>query len=214
MIVSKPMRTAAGIAALFLGAAALVGCASAKVSDVAVNDPPARGPALLLVDVHSPDATGDDPAMQSLAASIRSDLLERLAKARMPAAALGAMAVPPGDAVLRVDILRADPGNDVKRLLVGFGAGRAKLEVRAELLRPGQSARRPFLAFSSQADSGRNPGLILPGGAALATHNAVHFAIGGAINLASNARAGLKDDARHTADAIVHQLQAYYFNEG
>lgn len=205
---------AAGMAALFLGAAALGGCAGAKVSGVTVNGPPAHQPALLLVAVNTPGDAEDAAAMRSLAGSVQSDLLERLSKARIPATILGTAPVPPGDAVLRVDIVRADPGNDVKRLLVGFGAGRAKLEVRAGLYRPDQSARGPALAFSSHADSGRNPGLILPGGVALATQNAVHFAIGGAINLASNARGGLKGDVRHTADAIVHQLQAYYYNAG
>lgn len=190
---------------------ALAGCAGAHVSDIAAAAQPGQPPSEILVSV-APQP-GDPAVAQDVAVKLQSDLIHRLAQTHVAAEPLAPGAGEAGAAILHVSIVRADPGNPAERLIVGFGLGSAQLAAQVELENPGASGGAS-LAFSTSSSSGFKPGLILPGGIALATGSALHFAIGGGIDLATNIRGGLDRPTAQTASAIVGQLKKYYASAG
>jgi len=120
----------------------------------------------------------------------------------------------PGAAVLNVSVVAADPGSLVERFVVGFGAGRAQLAVKADFESTDSAGAHAMTAFDTSSDSGYKPGIILPGGIALATRNIIHLAIGGGIDVAANVNSGLGGPVGKTASAIVSQLRKYYMSVG
>lgn len=202
----------AGLALLI----ALAGCAGADVSHVAAVRPAGPAPSEILVQVDASSITNpkQNAEARHIAATLQSDLVERLTRSHVTAENFMSGTDHPGAAVLHVAITRAEPGSFVERVVLGFGLGRARLEARAELVSPSRSGNVSLTAFDTTSDSGAKPGLILPGGVALATGNAIHLAIGGGIDLALNLRGGLSRPTTRTAAAIVRQVSKYYASAG
>lgn len=195
---------------------ALAGCAGARVSNIATSTVPGAPPTEILVAVDASQTA--DSAQSKVAAQVagklQSSLVDRLIHSRVTAEPFIAQTSHPGAAILHVSIVQADPGSFIERFTIGFGLGRAKLQARAELERADGDGAPALTAFDTASDSGMKPGLILPGGIALATGNAVHLAIGGGIDVAMNLRGGLARPTTSTASAIVAQLKKYYIAEG
>jgi len=205
----------AGVALILMG---LSGCMGAQVTSVATAYTAARPPVEILLDVGPAPATAEEagPAqvVAKVADKLQSDLVQQLTEAGITAEPAVPGTSHPGAAVLHVGISDADPGNAVARFIVGFGAGRAELRVAADLETTNAAGTQAVTAFDTYADSGRMPGLILPGGAALATGKAIHLAIGGGIKLATSLNDGLDKPVRETATAIIGQLKQYYTSVG
>lgn len=198
---------------VMIGAAAalLGGCATAKVGGVATEGEPGQRPAEILVDVH-PAADVDAPHLA--AASQASDQLEQaliqnLEKSGITAEAYNG-AAGKGAALLHVSITDADPGNAVERFVIGLGAGKAKLQVNAEL----QLGKEATTKFATSSDSGHKLGLIVPGGVAAATGQAIHLAIGGGIDVATSVHGGMERPLHATSTAIVQQIHKCYEQAG
>src|SRR5262249_27210336 len=149
--------------------------------DTAYASPKGARPVEILVDVSTEAfaAAAQANVAETVRADLQADLVKELTAARVFAEPLRAVTQQAGAAVLHVTITAADPGNAVKRLIIGLGAGRAELQAAAELRMPSAAGDSPLVAFNTSGDSGRKPGLIVPGGIALATGKAVHLAIGG-----------------------------------
>lgn len=191
----------------------LAGCTGAKLDHVAqapVHAP--TPPATLFVDVALTPEVGSDAGAYKVAMALQADLVKRYRKAGLLAYPAADTPRLPGAAILHVRISRADPGNRVERLIVGFGAGRSTLRTDASLDVTGEAS--PALSFSSSANSGRKPGLIMPGAIAAATGNLSHLAIGGGLDLLLTGRSGLMREADRTASAIVRQTQHLYNDAG
>ena len=194
----------------------LAGCAGAAVTNVA-SRPAAAGPtpSEVLVAV---DATVTDPAeakaAEDVAVRLRTDLVHRLIEAHVTAEPGWSSAGHPGAALLRVSITRADPGSRLERIVLGFGLGKARLKAEAVLLPGTGPSGTSLTAFDTSSDSGLKPGLVVPGGVALATGDAIHLAIGGGVDIATNIKGGFDRPTRRTAAAIVKQLQKYYLAAG
>jgi hypothetical protein len=195
---------------------ALSGCVRAKVSNVAAMQPAGPAPSEILVAVDATPTTNraQAEAAHRLAPELQSDLVERLTRARVTAEPFVPGSSHPGAAILHVSIVQADPGSLVERVVLGFGLGRAKLQTRTELESADETRGRALAAFDTSSNSRMKPGLILPGGVALATGDAIHLVIGGGIDIAMNMRGGLTRPTTSTASAIVAQLKKYYASSG
>jgi len=206
------MRMAGAIVIL----TALAGCAGAQISDVASAKATGPAPARILVDVSAAQAGGETQtnAANKVASELRADLLQRLAKAGVKAEPFVSDTHHPGAAVLRVSVVEADPGSLLERFVIGFGAGRAQLAVKADFESTDSADAYAMTAFDTSSDSGYKPGIILPAGIALATRNIIHLAIGGGIDAAVNVNGGLDGPVNRTASAIVGQLKTYYVSVG
>ena len=214
----KPRRsvTALRMTAAAVLLAALAGCARTHVDSVTSTTATAAAPSEILVDVTvAPMADSDDAkAAQDVGAQLRAGLVQRLTEARVIAEPFVPGTSHPGSAVLHVSVVEADPGSLVERFIIGFGAGRARLQAKADLESSDTPAAYSLTAFNTSSDSGYKPGLILPGGIALATRNVIHLAIGGGIDVALNISDGLDRQTSGAASAIVDQLKKYYASVG
>jgi hypothetical protein len=197
-------------------AAVLAGCATARVSDAAYASAKSARPVEILVDV-STEAISD-AAQASVAETVRADLqadlMKELTSARVFAEPLTSGTQHAGAAVLHVTVTEAAPGNPVKRFVIGLGAGRAQLRAAAELRIASAGGDFPLVSFNTSSDSGRKPGLIVPGSLALATGKVVHLAIAGGLDVAMNARGGFDRPLKATARTVVGQLKKYYGSVG
>jgi hypothetical protein len=195
---------------------ALAGCSGARVTGLTSVNAGAAAPTEILVAVtaaHTSQDPTDAPA-QATAGQLAIKLIERLTKAGMTAEPYVPGTIHPGAALLHVSVLEADPGNLAERFTVGFGLGKAKLQVRADFVNADAGQGATVMGFNAASDSGIKPGLILPGGVALATGNAIHLAIGGGLAIATNIHGGLDRPTASTATAIVTQLRSYYQSVG
>jgi hypothetical protein len=190
-----------------------LGACSAQVSELTSSAPTRPSPSEILVAV-VPSREGEMPLPPEIANRIQSALVERLAEAHVTAEPFVRGTTHPGAAILQVSVIEANPGNLPERFLIGFGVGKAQMKVRADLLLSDTQSSPSVLAFNTSADSGIKPGLILPGGVALATGRVIGLAVGGGIDVATNIRGGLARPVSQTASAIVSQLKTYYASAG
>jgi len=194
----------------------LAGCAGAKVTNIASAPGSSVPPRDVLVAASvAPSLPPSQAAIAGkVAANLQAELVKRLTKNGIAAEAYRPGTLHPGAAVLDVTIVNADPGNLAERFVVGFGLGKATLQVKADLVSGDTAGANTEVAFDTSSDSGIKPGLILPGGIALATGNAIHLAIGGAIDVATNLHGGLARPTTNTAAAIIRQVKTYYASVG
>jgi hypothetical protein len=195
---------------------ALAGCARAQVGEVATAAASGPTPVEILVDVSAAPAINAQQAAaaQAIGPQPEKSLVQTLTKQGVTAEPFVPNTEHPGAAVLHVAITQADPGNAVARFVIGFGAGRSELHVAADLERQGSAGAYVMTAFNTSSNSGRRPGVILPGGVALATGKIIHLAIGGGIEVATSIGGALDRPVRETATAIVHQMKDYYTASG
>ncbi len=193
----------------------LAGC-RAHVTDVVPIDAGGPPPVEILVDVAAASTIASEQAepARKVSAKIESELIQRLAEAKITAEPFVPGAGRPGAAVLHVSIVKADPGNAAERFVVGFGLGRAELQANVDLESGDAADAHSMVGFHTSGDSGRKPGMILPGGVALATRDATHLAIGGGIKIATSSNDGIDVPAKRTAAAVVDQLEKYYASVG
>ncbi len=190
----------------------LAGCAGAHVTNVAEENTGSSTPTEILVQIDTSQAaqSASSETLNKVATSLQSDLIEKLTKAGVTAEPFIAGTDHPGAAVLRVSVTNANPGNLAERFIIGFGLGSAKLQATAVLENAATAEAQPLVSFDTSSNSGVKPGLILPGGIALATGSVVHLAIGGGIDVVANVNGGLSKPLEKTASAVVGQLKTYY----
>jgi hypothetical protein len=191
---------------------ALAGC-GAHVTDLSSSAAGSAVPSEILVAVVSDEPGPQGPA-DMVADKIQSAIVDRLTQAHITAEPYVAGTTHAGAAVLRVTVVQADPGNLAERFIIGFGVGKAKLAVRADLIVADRPAGSSILAFNASADSGVKPGLVLPGAVALGTGRLIGLAIGGGVDVAANIRGGLDRPEKSAATAVVKQLKTYYATAG
>ncbi|HVE20459.1 MAG TPA: DUF4410 domain-containing protein [Acidocella sp.] len=194
----------------------LSGCTGAKIANVTSVDAGSPSPTEILVQVDSTPIDQDTNAatLTKVTAALQSDLIEQLTKARVTAEPFVPGTSHPGAAVLHISIAEADPGSALERIIIGFGAGQARLQAEVDFETADTRAAQTMTAFDTSSNSGYQPGLIVPGGVALATGRAVHLAIGAGIDVALNVRGGLARPTEKTASAVVNQLKKYYASVG
>lgn len=152
--------------------------------------------------------TGCPPDLMT---SLGGEVIARLQKAGIPAwRAAEDTQAGPDLAILDLAVTRYDPGNRLEQAVIGFGAGRSHLDVDAALI----LGQNQALRLSSDADSGRRPGLILPGGVAAATGDVLHLAIGGGLVAITQLRGGPSRDVRSSADLLADRTVAYFQSIG
>lgn len=202
------------LSGIFLIMVFLAGCASAHIQDPVFTKTGAAAPTEILVQAQSPAGADANTDLQYSASVLQAKTILRLNKARVPAAAYHSGDTQPGAVILRIRVTKADPGVNWKRQLIGFGAGKAKLQVSVQLQSTDET-RQPMSSFDTRGDSGRMPGFVaMPGGVALATQTIVPLIVGGGIRLTTASNDGLEHPLDKTADAITAELKKYYVSVG
>lgn len=213
VVMPKSLKTAL----LGLAVLTLTGCAHTQMSALSHTGASAGAPApeQILVEISTaPQGSAAEATdVNNAAAGMQTALLQKLAKQHVAAAIYNPALDQPGVLVLHAVIASADPGSAAARLAVGFGAGASQLQMNV-FVRPGGAAPGSEQAFNLSSKSGAKPGLILPAGIAIITHNPWHMAIGGAIDLATSRRTGVSPAEASAAAKVVEQLKGYYAAQG
>ena len=191
----------------------LPACAGTAVHDLSMA--PARSqqiPGAIGVRVTLAPDIRSDPYAGKAAHRLQAELVKAYRKAGLPTSVTPDGQPSPGGAMVRVQIVRADPGNSAERLLIGFGAGRSALLTKASFKIAGQTG--PAMSFSASAKDGRKPGMIVPGAIAAATGELSRLAIGSGVGLLMGRRSGLDGGAKRSAALIVKQTRQLYRASG
>ncbi len=195
---------------------ALGACSTAETTDLASATATRTTPSEILVDV-SPTRSSDNSDSRSarqVSEDLETALVKRLASAGVPAEPYVAGTYHRGSAVLSVSVAKADPGNAVRRFVIGFGSGKSDLQVVAELESTDDSHATSLAAFSTSSSSGRKPGLVVPGAVALGTGSLIGLGVGGGLDIVSNSRGAFHKPVNDTSNAIVSHLKQYYASTG
>ena len=119
------------------------------------------------------------------------------------------------DLVIDGQFVRVDEGNPLRRFVIGFGAGAARMDTRVQVYQGIQ--RRKILEFATQAASGKMPGAVAtaPAGAAAPAGVGIGLAAGNAVST------GLQGDltsvqrmAVSSADQAVRYLSEFFARQG
>jgi hypothetical protein len=93
-----------------------------------------------------------------LATSLVADFNERGVKSER---LRGDAAFPKEGWIVRGQFTEVDEGNRVRRAMIGFGSGKAEMQMHVNVADLAKSPNSPFLVFGTAADSGRMPGAIM-----------------------------------------------------
>lgn len=152
-----------------------------------------------------------------LGALVSARLIEELNENGITAIAAATGPVPhPGDAVIRGEFVTIDKGNRAKRMLIGFGAGSAKLETLVEGYVVTTGGLVPLGSAQIETSGGKKPGMLVPMGAGAAAGNVARsVAISGASNiLQEGGSESLEGAAKRTAKEIAKVIVKAYKERG
>ncbi len=95
--------------------------------------------------------------------------------------------------------LSIDEGNRTERVIIGFGLGRTDVKTNVQLYDVTAQGRRAVEKFTTDAKSGRKPGMaVFVGAGALAGHAAVSTLVSGGVSAASEKVFGQRRGGRQT----------------
>jgi len=115
------------------------------------------------------------------------ELVERIQNLGLPAQRVSATTpLPKGSLGITGQFLDVDEGNRTRRLVIGFGSGQSKVDIRVQLygygLDPSRSepdtAPTKLLEFETHADSGSMPGALVTAGAGAAAGAGAGMVVG------------------------------------
>lgn len=203
-------RAPSGRSPAFLAAMlplALAGCAGAKVFEITSLAPPLARPTTIVVDAIS--SGSHEPYRLKAADRLEQQLVMDLRKRGLPAIHASSPATSaPVRLELRIEELQR--GDTAMRWLIGFGAGKSRMSVRATLSTPDGA----ILDLDARASSGNRPGLILPAGVGAATGRIANAAIGAALGIATNSRQGAGRDLQNVSKALAQRISVYFETGG
>jgi len=192
----------------------LAACAGTRVNDLTALPSPisAAAPHTVQVQVvdgetaeqlsarHAGTPADEAQAVAGLSASLTALLSER-----------GLAAAPAGespDLILRCVVTDARSGSKLKRIVIGLGAGQARLQLQVSLIEP-RINQQPILSFETASTTGSSPGAAIPIGPGGAVG-----AVGGAYGLYKGSKQGLPLEEQQTQKKIDGQLKTYFAAQG
>jgi hypothetical protein len=120
-----------------------------------------------------------------------------------------------GDLIIDGRFISVDEGSPLRRWVIGFGSGAAKLETRFRILRGRQQEK--LLEFDTKSDSGMMPGAFAttPAGAVAPPAMSVALTAGGAVNAGLNVQSSpVARIAVANADHAVRYLSEFFAQQG
>jgi hypothetical protein len=230
----------AGSAAVWFALIVLAGCASSEVTARRsyVGDEQLSRPSRIIVHdfAATPAEVPSDTAIagqyerrdtpqtkaeielgRQLGERVAVALVEDIRAMRLPAERAGSgPPAQPGDYVIKGALVSIDQGSQMKRMLIGFGAGAADLKTLVEAYQVTATGLRPLGSGDVEAAGGRMSGILVPvaGGAAAGTA-AVSAAVSGGLNLAKEAGPeSIEGAAERTAERISEAFAVAFRKHG
>jgi Domain of unknown function (DUF4410) len=236
--VQRALRLGVVVAPWLLALVILSGCASTKVT----SQQPYTGAALPRPDriiVHdfgatpgevpgdsalAAEAAGSTPqtaeeveAGRKLGAEVTRQLTLDLQNMGLPAVQAVGQAPPrPDDIVVKGNFYGIDEGSRGKRVLLGFGSGAAELRTAVEAYQMTPDGLRRLAGGTTDAGTGKTPGMVAPLAVFAATANPIGLIVVGASKIYGE-RSGnstIEGDAKRTADEVAARFKVAAQKQG
>jgi hypothetical protein len=213
------LRMAAGLGkglAVIAAGLSLAACAGTRVNDLVVSAAPSLVPVVAPRTVQIQVVGAEDASQFSARhAGTPEDEAEAVADLSASLASLlaehGLTAAPAGqapDLILRCLVTDARSGAKLKRIVIGLGAGQARLQLQVSLIDP-RINQQPVLSFETVSTTGKAPGAAIPVGPGGAIG-----AVGGAYGLYKGYKSGLSLEEIQAQKKIDGQLKTYFAAQG
>jgi len=153
------------------------------------------------------------------------ELVERIQNLGLPAKKVsGTTPLPKGSLGITGQFLDVDEGNRARRLVIGFGSGQSKVDIRVQLygygLDPSRSepeiAPTKLLEFETHADSGSMPGAAVTAGAGAAAGAGAGAVVGvnAAIGGAKSYRSSMGVMTAKSAEQAANFMSEFFGRQG
>ncbi len=168
--------------------------------------------------VNKKPRTNEEKAVgRHVANALSKELVKEIQNFGLPAER--AAGTPPSSGnILEIEgqFLSIDEGNRTERVIIGFGLGRSDVKTNVQLYDATATGRRVVEKFTTDAKSGRKPGMaVFVGAGALAGHAAVSTLVSGGVSAASEKfSANVEADAKRTAKEIAKRLGEFFVQQG
>ncbi len=202
--------------AIIVAGLSLAGCAGTRVNQLVVSAAPAPIPVVAPHTIQVQVLGAEDASQFSArhagtpedeaqaVGELSTGLAALLAEHGLTAAAAGQAP----DLVLRVRVTDARSGSKLKRIVIGLGAGKARLQLRVALIDP-RVNQQPVLSFETDSTTGSAPGAVIPVGPGGAIG-----AVGGAYGIYKGSKSGLSLEEAQAQKKIDGQLKSYFAAQG
>jgi hypothetical protein len=154
---------------------------------------------------------------RELGAEIAARLVDEIDEMGLNAE-VGNGAAPPavGDIVIRGHFTSIDEGSAAKRVMIGFGSGKAEVKIVVEgFVRTAEGLRKVGGGTVDSA-GGKGPGAAVPLLVTVATANPIGLAVSGAVKAEGelSGRTTVKGAGKRAADEIAERMKARFKSEG
>lgn len=152
-----------------------------------------------------------------LGASIAENLVKDIRGMGLNAEVGSAAASPRvGDIVIRGYFTSIDEGSTAKRLIIGFGSGKAEIRTVVEGYVMTEQGLRRVGGATVDSAGGKTPGVVVPILVTAATANPIGLVVGGAVKVGQEVSGSSTVDgaARRTTDQISERLRARFEEQG
>jgi hypothetical protein len=151
--------------------------------------------------------------------SLAEELVKGIQGLGLPAErASGGTPIPPGNVLLiSGHFLKVDEGNQLRRTMIGFGAGQSSVDTQVQVSMPSDRGSQVLLNFSTHADSGEAPGAAATMGVGAAATGGVSAAMAAAnagVGVAKTRRGSVESLANRSADQTVAYLSEFFAKQG
>ena len=121
-----------------------------------------------------------------------------------------------GDIVIRGRFTSIDEGSEAKRLMIGFGSGKADLQTVVDGYVMTPDGLRRVGGGSVDSSGGKSPGLVVPILVTAATANPIGLLVGGAVKVGQevSGNSTIEGAGKRTAEQISERLKTRFEQEG
>jgi hypothetical protein len=173
------------------------------------------------------DAEYDEPSVpqsakeieegRKLGAQVAKELVAKIQSMGLAAEVAKAQTVPEvNDIVIRGHFESVEEGSMGKRLVIGFGSGKADLKTEVTGYQQTSTGLRKLGSGEVDSAGGKTPGVLLPLAITAATANPIGLLVGGAVKAEGelSGRDTIEGTAKNTAAQIAKQLQGAFEKQG
>ena len=154
---------------------------------------------------------------RELGDQVARKLVKNILELGLPAERAGSGPAPQvGDLVIKGEFVSIDEGSQLKRMVIGFGAGAGELKTFVEGYQVTAKGLRPLGSAEVEAGGGKMPGMLVPvAGGAAAGRAAASAAVSGGIAVAKEiGPESMEGAAERTAEEITALLQEGFKKRG
>ena len=217
-------------------AALLVGCAGGSAESVRQHtkgDSLPRPPVMLIhdltvdpadvaVDELGPDfVSGEAPTSEQLkqgravTQALSKELVTQLAQRGITARrAHGSTNVPMHALVVKGQFVSIEEGDQIKRVVVGFGAGAGELQANVQIYQQTATGLRPIIEGKGEAHGRKTPGVAGPAAVAAGAGMFVGLVVSTVVTTGSELKGDMATHVKHLAEEFADRAEKFYKRQG